>query len=113
MKYYTSTTEYNCGIDLHARQMYVCLMDRQGKKLLHTNTLNNDSLWAYCCALLDRLAGPPSRWAMARLEGPVRFRVKGTCFTLARLSPNRCLVGGPTLTVVHRCGPAAAPEPFN
>ena len=34
MKYYTSTTEYNCGIDLHARQMYVCVMDRQGKKLV-------------------------------------------------------------------------------
>jgi transposase len=42
MKYYTSTTEYNCGIDLHARQMYVCVMDRQGKKLVHTNVLNND-----------------------------------------------------------------------
>jgi hypothetical protein len=25
MKYYTSTTEYNCGIDLHARQRYVCV----------------------------------------------------------------------------------------
>ena len=37
MKYYTSTTDYNCGIDLHAHQMYVCLMDRQGKKLLHRN----------------------------------------------------------------------------
>jgi len=42
MKYYTSTTEYNCGIDLHARQMYVCLMDRSGKKLLHTNIKDND-----------------------------------------------------------------------
>ena len=42
MKYYTSTTEFNCGIDLHARQMYVCLMDRQGKILLHTNIKNND-----------------------------------------------------------------------
>ena len=31
MKYYTSTTEFNCGIDLHAHQMYVCVMDRQGK----------------------------------------------------------------------------------
>jgi hypothetical protein len=37
MKYYTTTTEFNCGIDLHARQMYVCLMDRQGTKLIHTN----------------------------------------------------------------------------
>jgi transposase len=42
MKYYTTTTEYNCGIDLHARQMYVCVMDRQGKKLVHTNVKHND-----------------------------------------------------------------------
>jgi transposase len=42
MKYYISTTEFNCGIDLHAHQMYVCLMDRQGKKLVHTNIRNND-----------------------------------------------------------------------
>ena len=42
MKYYTSTTEFNCGIDLHARQMYICVMDRQGKKLVHTNVKNND-----------------------------------------------------------------------
>ncbi len=42
MKYYTSTTEFNCGIDLHARQMYACVMDRQGKKLLHTNIKGND-----------------------------------------------------------------------
>ena len=42
MKYYTSTTQFNCGIDLHARQMYVCLMDREGKKLVHSNIKNND-----------------------------------------------------------------------
>jgi transposase len=42
MKYYTSTTEFNCGIDLHARQMYACVMDRQGKKLVHTNIKGND-----------------------------------------------------------------------
>ena len=42
MKYYTSTTQFNCGIDLHAHQMYVCVMDRQGKKLVHTNVLHND-----------------------------------------------------------------------
>lgn len=42
MKYYTSTTQYNCGIDLHARQMYVCLMDREGKKLVHCNVQDND-----------------------------------------------------------------------
>ena len=42
MKYYTSTTEFNCGIDLHARVMYVCVMDRQGNKLVHSNIQGND-----------------------------------------------------------------------
>ena len=51
MKYYNSTTEFNCGIDLHARQMYVCLMDRQGKKLVHTNIKNND--FAYFLKLVQ------------------------------------------------------------
>lgn len=42
MKYYTSKTEFNCGIDLHARQMYVCVMDREGKILVHCNIAGND-----------------------------------------------------------------------
>ena len=42
MKYYTSTTRFNCGIDLHARQMYVCLMDQDDKNLVHTNVRHND-----------------------------------------------------------------------
>lgn len=42
MKYYTSTTQFNCGIDLHAHQMYVCVLDRTGQKLVHTNVKNND-----------------------------------------------------------------------
>jgi hypothetical protein len=40
MKYCTSTTEFNCGIDLHARQMYVYLIDRQGNKRIHCNVKN-------------------------------------------------------------------------
>jgi transposase len=45
VKYYTSTTEFNCGIDLHSRQMYICVMDRAGNKLVHTNIQGND--WEY------------------------------------------------------------------
>ncbi len=45
MKFYRTTTEYNCGIDLHSRQMYVCVMDREGNKLVHTNVTGND--WQY------------------------------------------------------------------
>jgi transposase len=42
MKYYKSTTEFNCGIDLHGREMYMCLVDREGNKLVHTNITGND-----------------------------------------------------------------------
>lgn len=42
MKYYTTTTEFNCGIDLHTRQMYICVMDRAGKVCVHRNIRNND-----------------------------------------------------------------------
>jgi len=42
MKYYKTDTEYNCGIDLHARQMYICVMDREGNILVHKNIKGND-----------------------------------------------------------------------
>ena len=37
MKFYTNQHEYTCGIDLHARSMYVCIMDRKGSVLVHRN----------------------------------------------------------------------------
>ena len=40
--YYTSTAEFKCAIGLHAHQMYVRVMDRQGKKLAHCNAKDND-----------------------------------------------------------------------
>lgn len=42
MKYYKTTTKYNCGIDLHTRQMYICVMDQEGNILVHRNIRNND-----------------------------------------------------------------------
>jgi transposase len=42
MRLYQTTTEYNCGVDLHARQMYVCVVDREGKVLVHRNIKGND-----------------------------------------------------------------------
>lgn len=52
MKYYKTTTKYNCGIDLHARQMYICIMDRDGNVLVHRNIKGNDF------AFFLKLAGP-------------------------------------------------------
>ena len=42
MKYYKTTTKYNCGIDLHTRCMYICVMDLDGNILVHRNIKKND-----------------------------------------------------------------------
>ena len=37
MRFYTNQHPFYCGIDLHARTMYVCLMNHNGEILLHRN----------------------------------------------------------------------------
>src|SRR5438093_4329961 len=37
MRFYTTPHRYYCGIDLHARRMYICVLDAQGKILVHRN----------------------------------------------------------------------------
>ena len=37
MQFYTKTHQHYCGIDLHARTMYVCIMNREGDILVHRN----------------------------------------------------------------------------
>ena len=42
MKYYKTMTKYNCGIDLHTRCMYSCVMDLDGNILVRRNIRHND-----------------------------------------------------------------------
>lgn len=37
MRFYTKQHKHYCGIDLHARSMYVCILDQAGKVLVHRN----------------------------------------------------------------------------
>ncbi len=37
MRFYTQQHQYYCGIDLHARSMYVCIMNQEGEILKHRN----------------------------------------------------------------------------
>lgn len=37
MRFYTNSHRHYCGIDLHARTMYVCIIGQQGEVLLHRN----------------------------------------------------------------------------
>jgi predicted NBD/HSP70 family sugar kinase len=37
MRFYTEQHPYYCGIDLHTKNMYVCILDQAGKILVHKN----------------------------------------------------------------------------
>jgi transposase len=37
MRFYNQQHKFYCGIDLHARKMYVCILDAQGKTKVHQN----------------------------------------------------------------------------
>ena len=37
MRFYTQQHQFYCGIDLHARTMYLCILNRDGEILVHRN----------------------------------------------------------------------------
>src|SRR6266568_4616331 len=37
MRFYTQQHQFSCGIDLHARTMYLCILNRDGEILVHRN----------------------------------------------------------------------------
>ena len=37
MRFYTKQHRHYCGIDLHARTKYVCILDAAGQVLVHKN----------------------------------------------------------------------------
>jgi transposase len=37
MRFYTKAHQFYCGIDLHARTMYLCILNRDGEILVHRN----------------------------------------------------------------------------
>ncbi len=41
MRFYNHQHKYYCGIDLHARKMYVCIVSKKGKVVVHQN-INTD-----------------------------------------------------------------------
>ena len=42
MRFYTQAHQHYCGIDLHTKTMYVCVVNQQGDMLLHQN-INTDA----------------------------------------------------------------------
>jgi len=45
MRFYTGQHQHYCGVDLHARSMYVCVLDREGNTVLHRNLRTDPDLF--------------------------------------------------------------------
>jgi transposase len=45
MRFYTAQHQFYCGIDLHARSLYVCVMDQAANILLHKNLPANPDVF--------------------------------------------------------------------
>ena len=41
MRFYTKQHKFYCGIDLHARSMYVCILDARGQVVFHKDLKTN------------------------------------------------------------------------
>jgi transposase len=50
MRFYNQAHAFYCGVDLHARTMYLCILDQAGKKVLHKEVPSEPA------ALLEALA---------------------------------------------------------
>jgi hypothetical protein len=37
MRFYTTQHQFYCGIDLHARSMYICILNQESEIMLHRN----------------------------------------------------------------------------
>ena len=37
MRFYSQEHRHYCGVDLHARSMYVCILNQKGEVILHQN----------------------------------------------------------------------------
>ncbi len=44
MRFYNKQHKFYCGIDLHARKMYVCILDQNGKTKVHQNLKTDPEL---------------------------------------------------------------------
>ena len=45
MRFYTKNHPFYCGIDLHARTMYVCILNQDGEIVVHRNMSTSPEAW--------------------------------------------------------------------
>ena len=45
MRFYNGKHRFWCGVDLHARTMYICILSNSGEALLHKNVKANPQVF--------------------------------------------------------------------
>ena len=43
MRFYSHSKKFVCGVDLHARECYICIIDRERKVLVHKKVRNRNT----------------------------------------------------------------------
>jgi hypothetical protein len=55
MRFYTQQHKAYCGIDLHARSMYMCILSQDGEILLHRNMNTSPETFLKAIAPIGRI----------------------------------------------------------
>ena len=61
MRYAKIDSDYFCGIDLHARTMYVCVMSKMGEIVFQRNLKTTSNSYCRCWKLTS--VASPSGWS--------------------------------------------------
>ena|GEM_PF-1144126 len=97
MRFYKKQHKYYCGIDLHARKMYVCILDHKGKTKVHQNIKTDpeqffELIFPY---LDDVIVGVECVfcWYQASLKlRPDRLARRPVCRTPHSICPWSCII---------------------
>ena len=73
MRFYTQQHKYYCGIDLHARRMYICIRDATGEIVVHRNDPARPQSSAAPSTSCSHVRRTPScRSSSAEIEGSAK-----------------------------------------
>ena len=73
MRFYTNQHPFYCGIDLHARSMYVCILSQDGEIVLHRNMKAAPEAFPKLSTTLDDMAKQIVTWFVRRWTMDVTF----------------------------------------
>jgi predicted NBD/HSP70 family sugar kinase len=86
MRFYNHQYRHYCGIDLHVKTMYVCILDAAGQVLVHRNVpstpeafLEIDQYDALVIDLELTIVREAKRTTPTRFTGSARCRASGRC----------------------------------